>query len=177
MRIMSTRVRRLRACGAAFVLATSAGLIPSLAVAADGPIADTKVWCGEAAKMIGDKDTQKFFDSFVFASGGLIDRPSVEQAFASLPPALSREGAFISGDFLVEKAYGETLSRAWFLIQFETASSSCGAREPSAARAGSSSTSPTTTKRTTCACRDGGAASSDSGDSGNIERTAKCSMQ
>jgi len=119
MRIMSTRVRRLRACGAAFVLATSAGLIPSLAVAADGPIADTKVWCGEAAKMIGDKDTQKFFASFVFASGGLIDRPSVEQAFASLPPALSREGAFISGDFLVEKAYGETLSRAWFLIQFE----------------------------------------------------------
>jgi len=115
---ISAGMRRLRASGAALVLAMLAGPAPLLA-AGDGPIADPKLWCDDAAKMIADKDTEKFFDSFVFASGHLVDRPTVEQAFAGLAPALTREGESLSHSFLLEKDYGEAFSRVWFLVQFD----------------------------------------------------------
>jgi hypothetical protein len=118
MRMISAGVGRLWAFGAALGLAISAAPSPSLATA-DGPIADPKIWCGEAAKTISDKDTEKFIDSFVFAAGHLIDRPTAAQAFAALGPALAREGEALSPSFLLEKAYGDSFSRTWFLIQFE----------------------------------------------------------
>ncbi len=115
---ISAGMRRLGASGAALVLAMLAGLAPSLA-ARDGPVADPKLWCGEAAKMIADKDTEKFIDSLVFASNRLIDRPRAAQAFAALAPALAREGEALSHSFLLEKDYGEAFSRVWFLVQFD----------------------------------------------------------
>ena len=101
------------------MLALLAAPAPSLA-AADGPIADPKIWCGEAAKAISDKDTEKFIDSFVFAAGRLIDRPSAAQAFAALGPALARGGEALSTSFLQEKTYGDSFSQVWFLLQFDS---------------------------------------------------------
>ncbi len=115
---MSAGQRRSRAFGAALAAAMLAGPTPS-AAAGDGPIADPKIWCGDAAKLIADKDTEKFIDSFVFASGYLVDRPSVAQAFAALAPALTQEGAALPPEFLLEKNYGDSFSRVWFLLQFE----------------------------------------------------------
>jgi hypothetical protein len=119
MPAMSACMRRLGASAGALVLAMLAGPAASPAAAGDGPVADPKLWCGNAAKMIGDKDTEKFMDSFVFASNRLIERANVAQAFAALAPALAREGEFIASDFLAEKTYGESFSRVWFLIQFD----------------------------------------------------------
>ena len=45
---------RLRAFGAALVLAMLAGPAPSPA-AGDGPIADPKIWCGDVARLIADR--------------------------------------------------------------------------------------------------------------------------
>jgi hypothetical protein len=118
MRMISAGMGRLSALGAALVLAISVAPAPAPA-AADGPIADPKIWCGEAARAISDKETEKFIDSFVFAAGHLIDRPAAAQAFAALGPALVREGEALSPSFLLEKAYGDSLSRVWFLIQFQ----------------------------------------------------------
>jgi hypothetical protein len=94
-------------------------LTPLVALAADGPIADPKLWCSKAAEMIAEKNTEGFIDSFVFASDRLIDRPTVEQVFAALGPALAREGEALWHNFLVQKDYGDVLSRVWFLVQFE----------------------------------------------------------
>jgi hypothetical protein len=115
---VSTCIFRLRG-SLALVLAILGGQAPSVALAADGPIADPKLWCGNAAEMIADKNTEGFIDSFVFASGRLIDRPTVEQVFASLAPALAREGEALGHDFLLQKDYGDVLSRVWYLVQFE----------------------------------------------------------
>jgi hypothetical protein len=118
MCVVSAYIGRLRDAGAALVVGMFAA-VPSLAHAAEGPLADPKVWCGSAAKMIADKDTDGFIDSFVFASDRLVDRPSVEQAFAALAPALAREGEALSHSFLTRKDYGEAFSRVWYLVQFE----------------------------------------------------------
>src|SRR5215813_9051228 len=115
---MSAGQRRSLVFGAALAAATLAAPAPSPA-AGDGPIADPKIWCGDVAQFIANKDTEKFIDSFVFGSGYLVDRPSVAQAFAALAPALTQEGTGLPPEFLLEKNYGETFSRVWFLVAFE----------------------------------------------------------
>lgn len=119
MGTISSCMTRLRGSIAALIFGMLGGLVPLVALAADGPIADPKLWCGNAAKMIADKNTEGFIDSFVFASGRLIDRPIVEQVFAALAPALAREGEALWYDFLLQKDYGDVLSRVWFLVHFE----------------------------------------------------------
>lgn len=121
MGTMSDCMRLLQVCHVALVVGVIAGLVPAASpeAAPEGPITDTKVWCGNAAKLLGDKDAEKFMDDFVFASGHLVDRATVAQVFGSLAPALAREGAFLSSDFLIEKKYGDSFSRVWFLIHFE----------------------------------------------------------
>jgi len=117
MRAIYACMGRLWIAGATLIMAMAAAMMP--AAAGDGPIADLKIWCGDAAKMIADKDTDKFFDSFVFASGHLVDRPTVAQAFSSLAPGLARQGDAVSESFLLQKDYGDSFSRVWFLVQYE----------------------------------------------------------
>jgi len=119
MRGLVSYIRRLGRLAPVLIIGILATFGPSKSIAADGPIADPKKWCGDVAGMIADGAVDKFFDAFRFATGGLVDRPTIAQGFASLQPSLAREGAARSHDFIREIDYEQAFTRIWYLLQFD----------------------------------------------------------
>jgi len=119
MRQFINYIRRVSNYPPVLFVAIIAAFCPCNATAANGPIADPKKWCGDAAEMIANGAIDKFFDAFVFAGGGLVDRPTVAQGFSSLQPFLARVGGSRSQDFLRETDYENAFSRVWYLVQFD----------------------------------------------------------
>jgi hypothetical protein len=89
------------------------------AAASDGTISDPRQWCGEFTQTVADKNTDKMLDMLVAGAMATTAKLDVAQGFSSIPPLLARAGQFRSSEFLLERAYGKSLVRLWYMLLFE----------------------------------------------------------
>jgi hypothetical protein len=102
--------------GVAFVWLAATG---QARAAGDGTIADPKQWCADFSQKVADKDNEGMLDLMVAGAIAPLGKADAAQAFSAMPPLLAREGAFHSTTFLLERDYGSSLVRLWYMVLFE----------------------------------------------------------